>query len=336
VFRKRPYREIFRTYRPSLVVTATTGNVAKSDLPVLWEARASGVKTLCLVHSWDNITGYKGMMHARPNFLGTWNELQKREAVELHFYNPNCVKVVGPPQFDLYREAGIFEPREAFLRKLGLDANKKVITLAEATMASAENTYILDILLDALQRRQFVVPVQLLCRLHPRWHPGVARENYHRYLNNPLVTFDFPNSHTESLGWNPTRPSMIYLANTMRHSDVLVNVASTVTIEACILDVPVVNLGFSLTQPKRFQERIVQGAWRRHYGYILERNGTYIAKDPDDLIKGINMYLVNPSLHGEGRRSIARDLCYGCDGRAAERIAHLILNLLADKTYQSQ
>lgn len=329
VFGKRPYREIFRKYRPSLVVTATTGNVAKSDLPVLWEARAGGIRTLCLVHSWDNITGlFKGMVLARPNWLGTWNELQKREAVEVHFYNPDYVKVVGPPQFDLYREPDIFEPRHLFLRKLGFDPNKKIITLAEATMNSAENTYILDILLDALKREQFVVPVQLFCRLHPRRHPEVTRKNYQRYLSNPLITFDFPDSHTESLGWNPTRPGMIYLANTLRHTDVLINVASTVTIEASILDVPVVNLGFSLTQPERFQERIIDAHWRHHYRYILERNGVYIAKDPADLIKGINQYLTNPSLHREERGNVARDLCYGCDGKSAERIASLILSLL--------
>lgn len=336
LLRKRPYREIFQKYRPSLVVTATTGNVAKSDLPVLWEARASGVKTLCLVHSWDNITGlFKGMMLARPDWLGTWNELQKREAVEVHFYNADCVKVVGPPQFDLYREPDIFEPRETFLRKVGLDPNKKVITLAEATMHSAENTYILDILLDALQREKFAAPVQLFCRMHPRRPPEFSRKSYEKYLNEPLITFDFPDPHTPSLGWNPTRASMIYLANTLRHTDVLVNVASTVTIEACILDVPVVNLGFSLTQPERFKERILDGAWRHHYRYILERNGVYIAKDPADLIKGINQYLKDPSLHRDERRSVARDLCYGCDGKSAERIASFILSLLEEKPSQT-
>jgi len=332
----RPYRHIFRKYRPSLVVTATTGNVAKSDLPVLWEARASRVKTLCLVHSWDNITGlFKGMMLARPDWLGTWNELQKREAVEVHFYDPDRVRVVGPPQFDLYRNPDIFAPRDSFLRKIGFDPNKKVVTLAEATMHSAENTYILDILLDAIREEKFVAPVQLFCRMHPRRPPELSRKNYEKYLNNPLITFDFPDPHTRSLGWNPTRASMIYLANTLRHTDVLVNVASTVTIEASILDVPVVNLGFSLTQPDRFRERILDGAWRHHYRYILERNGTYIAKDPGDLIKGINHYLMDPSLHREERRSVARDLCYGCDGKSAERIASLILSLLEQKRSQT-
>jgi len=337
VFGERPYREIFRKYRPSLAVTATPGNFAKSDLPVLWEARASGVKTLCLVHSWDNIAGFvlKGYLLARPSVLGTWNELQKREAAEIHFYNPDCVKVVGPPQFDLYRDPDIFEPRETFLRKLGFDPNKKVITLVEAAANSTENTYILDILLDALQRDQFVVPVHLLCRPHPRRHPELSREIFNKYLNNPLVTFDFPDSYTETLQWNPTRAGMIHLANTLRHTDVVVNVASTVTIEACILNVPVVILGFSLTQPDRFKEKVVDGSWKTHYRYILERNGAYIAKDPADLIRSINQYLMEPSLHREERRSVARDLCYGCDGKSTERIASLILSLSDDKVPQS-
>ena len=43
---------------------------------------------------------------------------------------------------------------------------------------------------------------------------------------------------------DPSRDNRLHLANTLKHSDVIVNVASTIAIEAAIMDTPVVNIAF--------------------------------------------------------------------------------------------
>lgn len=318
------YENIFEKYHPNLVITGTPGFNSKRDIPVIQEAKRKGVKTLCLVHSWDNIGGYKGFLPTRPDLFGVWNELQKREAVDLHFYPEEDVMVVGPPNFDLYQKRETFIERNEFFKKMGLDPKKRLITVATASRIATKNDFILDILLKAVKEDNFIEPVQILCRVHPR----DRKEDYQKYLDNTNLVMDFPGKYLQSIGWNPDKREMIHLANTLKHSDIIVNVASTITIEAAILDRPVINMGFSLTDPEEFEYKIKRRAWNMHFKYVLDTNCSYIAKNPEDLVNAINGYLTDPSIHREGRRKLAQSLCYKLDGKAADRIASLILSLI--------
>jgi len=322
------YDEVFKKYKPDLVITSTTGITTGMDIAVTRKAKREKIKTLCLVHSWDNIAGAKGILFIRPDFMGVWNELQKKEAVELHFYDPKKVFIVGPVNFDIYYQRNVFIDREQFLKKMGLDPNKRLVTFTEATMNSTENTYILDILLDAIKKGKFGESVQLLCRLHPRRKFERSKETYVNYFDNPLIKFDNPGGYHEVLKWYPDRTQMLHLANTIKHSDVIINVASTITIEAAILDTPVINMGFSSSEPERFKYWIKDLAWKYHFSYVRERDCSHIAKDADDLVNAINMYLERPQTHQEGRSRLAHDICFKLDGKSTERVAKLIRNLL--------
>jgi hypothetical protein len=57
----------------------------------------------------------------------------------------------------------------------------------------------------------------------------------------------------------------------------------------------------------------------------MKTGGVRIARNVDELIKFINMYLSNPKLDSEGRKRIVREQCYKVDGRVGERIAKYIL-----------
>lgn len=328
VFSPRFYDKVFEKYKPDLVITSTTGITTGMDIVVTREAKRRKIKTLCLVHSWDNIAGVKGILFVRPDFMGVWNELQKKEAVDLHFYRPDKVFIVGPVNFDIYRQDNVFISREEFFKKLRLNPDKKLVTFTEATMNSTENTYILDILLDAMKKGKFIEPFQLLFRFHPRRKFEKSKKMYIDYFDNPLIKFDNPGGYHEIMKWYPDRAQMLHLANTIKHSDVIINVASTTTIEAAILDRPVINMGFSSSEPERFKHWVKDLTWKYHFRYVRERNCTHFARDPEDLVSAINRYLERPELHQEGRRHLAEDICYKLDGKAAERVADLIFKMI--------
>ena len=121
---------------------------------------------------------------------------------------------------------------------------------------------------------------------------------------------------------------MVHLANTIKHSDIIVNIASTVTIEAAILDKPVVNLAFSLSEPEKFRENIINKSWKYHFSYVIERRCSYFAKSPEELMGYVNEYVLHPEIHQEGRKRLAEDLCYKLDGKASQRVTELILRCL--------
>jgi hypothetical protein len=324
LFSKRLYDGFFNKYKPDLIITATPGLNSQRDIPLIREAKNRGIKTLCLVYSWDNLSGGKGIIPVRPDYLGVWNELQRKEAIELHYYEPSKVIIVGATQFDIYQDKGIYCSREEFFKKMRLDPAKKLVTIVTASMIRAENSFILDILVDMLRKQRFTTPVQLLCRLHPQ----DKIKNYSNFLDSNYIVIDCPGKKLKGIGWNPDRTEMIHLANTLKHSDVVVNIASTVTIEASILDIPVVNLGFSSSEPERFKREVMERAWKYHYRYIKERNATFIAGNENDLVDKINRYLIDPSIHRAERNVLAQDLCYKLDGKSYERVANLIFDLL--------
>ena len=324
----QPYRPLLERTRPDLVITASPGNISPMDGPLIRDAQARGIPTLCLVFSWDNMSGAKGLLPAMPDHLGVWNERQRREAVDLHHYAPERVTVLGAPHFDLYQRPDTFLSRAEFCAKLGLDPAKRIVTAIVASMTASENTYMLDMLLAARASGRLGADTQILCRLHPRVRPDKNRRDYARYLGRTDIVIDIPDNYLDSIKWNPTVEEMRHLANTIKHSDVIMNIASTVTIEAALCDTPVVNLGFSTSEPEKFRANVIGRYWVYHYRYVRESRSTTFAMSEDEAIAAINRYLADPALQREERRKLAAELCGPLDGRSTERTGALIFRLL--------
>lgn len=324
------YKTIFDKYAPDLVVGATPGVNSRRDLPVFMEAMTRKIKTLALIHSWDNIARRKGPMWIRPDTLGVWNEFQKQDAIKNNFYRAEDVIVVGPVHFDMYFQQETFMGRDAFFKKMRLDPSKKLISIIVTAEGLVKNSYIVEILLDALKKKEFIQPVQLLCRPTPLL--AIATDEYNqefgKYHNSSDIVIDCQPQRSPVLGWNPTREQLHHFANLVQYTDVQVSIVSTATIEAAILDKPAVNVGFSTIEPERFQKLIIESVYNNHFKPVINYGSTYVAKNPEDLIKGINNYLLNPGLQKEERRKLKEALLYKADGNAAERVSQLILGLL--------
>jgi len=322
------YDGIFNKYNPDLVVGGTPGMNSRMDIPVFAEAQARNIKTLALIHSWDNISKRKGPLWVRPDILGVWNEFQKKESTLVHFYKDKDIKFAGASHFDIYWNDDTFIGRENFFKKMGLDQQKKLITVIVTVQNLVKSSFIVDILLDALKGKKFAVPVQLLCRLLPRFDPKKNDEEYGRYYANPDIVIDHQIQYSPKLGWNPNRQQLNHFANLVRYSDVQISIASTSTIEAAILDMPVVNVAFSTIEPELFKKRILEGVFKHHFKPILDYGATHVARDPDELIMATNRYLLDPGIHREEREKLKNAIFYNPDGKATQRVNELIKELV--------
>src|SRR4029078_8347562 len=70
---------------------------------VIKAARQLGIPSAMLVWSWDNLSS-KAVQNEHPDRLLVWNELQAREAVELHRMQADQGTVVGAANFDAFFE----------------------------------------------------------------------------------------------------------------------------------------------------------------------------------------------------------------------------------------
>lgn len=321
------YAALFKREKPELVLTPTTG-IYFGEGPLMGRADAAGVPILAIDLSWDHFTTKTAPLR-RVAGLTVWNETMKRQAVEIHKYRPEQVCVAGVPQFDIYARPDSFVTREEFCRRIGADPEKQLITLT--TIPPVLYTYhdvVIDEILAAMRSGRFGGPTQLLVRVHPRDDIG----KYERFVGEPDVIVEKPFQQTivaEGSNVDPSRDNRLHLANTLKHSDVIVNVASTIAIEAAVLDTPVVNIAFDGHDEKPFLDSSRRFYQYTHYKPLVDIGAVRVAPSPATMIDEVAAYLADPSKDAEGRGRAATDLCYRVDGKAAERVASFVLDRLA-------
>ena len=118
-----PSRDIERfvdEQRPDLVViTPLVGVVASSQLDLLRSVRARGIPSAVCVWSWDHLSS-KAIIRDVPDRLFVWNDVQKREAMEMHSVPPARVVVTGAQCFDRWFDRQPSRDRAQFARHVGL------------------------------------------------------------------------------------------------------------------------------------------------------------------------------------------------------------------------
>jgi hypothetical protein len=316
-------RQLFEKYKPDLVFYT---NLYAKDPCIEIEAQKRKIKTICLLLSWDNPTT-KGPFPVKPDKIIVWNEILKDEIVTHHQFDPDKVLISGAPQFDIYSHGEKFRSREDFFKKWGLDPMKKLLTYTTGSpQMILHEPEVVEILYNALQNNMFVEPSQILLRLHPK-------DIYNRYdifEGKPGIKIQMPGRSTTHSAdkWNPTLDDMYGLAELMHYSDVIINVASTITLDAACFDTPVVNVAFD-----GYHQEPYNNSYKRYYDYEHYRNvvstkGIRIAHAPEEMIQMVNLYLSDQSLDAEGRQRLRDELCWKLDGQAGNRIAQHVLDYL--------
>ena len=114
--------DLFITYeRPDLVLVTPLVDYGSYQTDYVKSAHRLGVPVVFVPFSWDNLTN-RGLIRVQPDRVLVWNEIQKREAVELHGVTPARVVVTGAPRFDAFFAMRPSTSREDFCARVGLDA----------------------------------------------------------------------------------------------------------------------------------------------------------------------------------------------------------------------
>ncbi len=124
---------------PDVVVFSPLIDLGLSQFQHLRTARRLGFKTALVVNSWDNLSS-KAWLRDPPDLITVWNDVQVDEAKRFHGIGPERIKVTGAPGFDNVFAFQPAVPRAEFLAKLGLPAEKPLITyVASATLNQRSN-----------------------------------------------------------------------------------------------------------------------------------------------------------------------------------------------------
>lgn len=317
-------QELFDKHKPDLVFS--TSITSKIDNKIMKEARRRGITTIAMPKSWDNVT--KMYLRFVPDYFIVQNNILKERLSTLQDFPEKRVFVSGFPQFDWYRRPGIIRSREDHFKKLGLDPALPMIFFGSQGQWFKDDYRIAEYIYSWIQNHEFVKDSQLLVRPH---YTNVRTTPLRRFKGRPLVALDetFKISEAFSDNWDPTEPEIIDFVNTLYHSDVVVIILSTIALDAACFDKPIINAAFG-AKYRNGKDITPEMKSTEHYQWVLKTNATSVAHTPEELKSFINAALMNPDEKKEQRKVLRENVCYMVDGKASERIAHVLLSALND------
>src|SRR3989338_642765 len=344
--RTMPTRELvalFEKYKPGLLFATSLTHI-DFDVPIAVEAKRRGIRTVGMVRSWDNFSSH-GLLRFVPDRFLLQNVFLKEMAYRYQAMSEGRppIDIIGLPHYDFYKRLDSFlETREAFFNRMGLDPQKKLILYgAMGDFLFPHEGEIADVLEQLISSKKIHYTAQVIFRAHPKFQSPFERMKTMRYVKPDRgATYLRPAEQKESSG--DTRhfihgdlrsmemelSDMRHLINSLYHSDVVVTGASTMAIDAAVLDKPTVCVGFNGLTPenkvpywvsvRRFYDTYT------HFEALMETGGARLADNPDELAAHINSYIEDPSQDREKRRKIVEKFVEPFDGKASERLEHVI------------
>ena len=332
-FAPEMYGEAFREHRPDLVVgtrviTMSGPRTASSprylDRHLLMSAARHGVPTMVLVSSWDNLTT-SGFFPVEVDCITVWNEIMHEQAVSIHGFPPERVVVTGAPQHDVFASTCPYQEREAFLSSIGLDPDRRVVVYTTGTEGTIANEpELVGVVARALE--QELADIQLFVRLHQL----DRLERYQALRGHPRVVFD--QAGRDPVGGYHDRDfdaaHQKRLADTLRHADVVVNAASSISIDAAAVGTPVVCVDFDAREGVPYHASVTRFYDFTHQRPVVESGGVTRARSPEALVEAIRRYLDDPTLDQEGRTRLVREQCNVLDCGSGLRVGEAMLQML--------
>jgi hypothetical protein len=314
------YDGLLRRERPDVAVFSRL--FFTDEIPLMRAAARAGIPTVGVVASWDNLTT-KGPLLPRLDRLIVWNDLMREEAVRYHGYRPEQVTVTGAPHHDaVFNDRDTLPTRDAFFARLGLDPAKRLITYAgEDPIIAPDAPQYVELLHTFLRGERLRGACQLLVRPHPQDDP----RRFDLFRGRSGVVVDLPGRPSDGHWMDMSRRDLINLYATMRWSDVVVNVTSTIVLDAAFFDTPTVCIGFSYSAAPTFYQSPLRFFEMDHFRYVMRAGATTLATTETELLEAVNGALEDRARKAPGRRRIVDELAQFRDGGSGRRVAEAIM-----------
>lgn len=223
--------EQLKKENPSIVFC--TSQRSSSAIAPIEAAKSLGIPTICFIFSWDNLP--KATIIVEADYYFVWSKHMKEE---LLFYYPNVadeqVIITGTPQFEGHFNKEYLQPKTEFFKEYDLDINKKYICFSGDDITTSPNdAYYLEDTAKAVKRlNNKGFNIGIIFRRCPvdfsdRYDSVIKR---HQDIIVPIA----PKWKKAGSMWNaimPTKNDTELLVNTAEHTNLVVNVGSSMVFD---------------------------------------------------------------------------------------------------------
>jgi hypothetical protein len=275
----RHFKRFIRKISPDALLVSPLLSHSGLQSEYLRAAGSLGVPTAYCVASWDNLTT-KGAMRGNPDTILLWNDIQKKEAVELHGADAERIVVTGAQYFDEWFVRSPSHSREDFCRVVGLPPDRPILMYMCSSnfMAPNERAFVLK-WIESI--RSSGIPglseAGFLIRPYPEYAGQWQSVDFSPYGRVVVWPPDGEYAITESAKRN--------FYDSVYHSIAVVGVNTTAMIESAIIGRCV--LSVLASEFNESQSNTI------HFSYLKQENGgfLYLAKDLDEHIAHLQTIL---------------------------------------------
>jgi hypothetical protein len=197
----------------------------------------------------------------------------------------------------------------------------------------------MDKIVALISRLHRVLPdLQVMVRLHPkddgqRW--GSYRDRLASFGTCLKITA--PGIHMDEGGFVPPADFYREQLNAIYHCSCVLNSSSSLTVDAAILDKPIICIAYDLSFDPLFPEgRSLAYSQSVHYHKLVDTGGLDIVKSEEDCVSAISECLRDPGRRMIERREIVRVVTQSVDGKAGPRLATEILSLAKQRDFMPE
>lgn len=296
---------------------------AQSELEAgmtLW-ARHHKIPVIHIVGNYDNLSS-KGFRGIPVDHLLVWGPNMRDDAIRLHGIPPDRITMIGSIRYNI--NSNILVPdKNDYIKSLGLDPAKKTILFA-GFMLEYHYFEMLEIYEQLLHEGE---NIQLILRLYPNknFMNSVYIKpllNYSKRFPNVYVSFADPHYSSGDRNREVLQIEEVELWNSLNFCDVVINIFSTISLEACIFGKPALNMWYFPPSSGAFMRHPVYWDYSQffHNRRITSYGAIRTARSREELISLIRDALAHPEALSAQRRRTVEDECGLLDGKAVERL----------------
>ncbi|MFV8440704.1 UDP-glycosyltransferase [Flavobacterium sp. LB2P44] len=217
--------------KPTMIF-CTNQRISSAIAPLL-AAQDLKIPTATFIFSWDNLP--KGTMVIETDYYFVWSDQMKKELLYYYPYiNEKQIIITGTPQFENHFDKDSIESKESFFKNNNLDFNKKYLCFSGDDITTSPD--------DPAYLKDFVEAITLLNNkgnnlgIIFRRCPVDISDRYDVILAKykDVVVEIAPKWENINNSWNsilPTKDDLILLSNTVAHSELVVNLGSSMVFD---------------------------------------------------------------------------------------------------------
>lgn len=293
---------------------------------IVWYAESRNIPVVNFVANYDGLCskGYRGVP---VKSLLVWGSRMQEDAVRLHDIDIHNVHAVGSLRYNMIDKNAIMD-RTQFFSYSGLNPEAKTIVFA----GSAYYFHYFEMIaaFDEL-RASSASPMQLVIRIYP--NRELLRSGYVSVLldyaktrKDIWISLGDPLYGKRSTDEEVLQIDEYELWSLLQHSDVVVNIYSTLTIEACIFDKPVINMWYFIPEQRVMKQAVYYPyPFTQHIRRIESSHVAVTVSNRVQLLQALEECLEAPQLRQKERMQCVEAECGKLDGLALDRVADVVV-----------